>query len=226
MEIGVLALQGAVREHLNSLAACGVTAKPVKTLIELDGLNGLIVPGGESTTVGKLLVRYGMLEPIKLKAREGMAVFGTCTGLIMLAREINGYDQPCLGLMDISVKRNAFGRQINSFETDLSIPVLGVEPLRAVFIRSPEVTTAGPDTEILARYEEHIVLVRQGCFLAAAFHPELTPDTRLHRYFLQECCRSGSDAALDNRGHRCGNLAITYQKRAASRSDYRFKEGG
>lgn len=190
MEIGVLALQGAVREHLNSLAACGAAVKPVKTLSELEGLNGLIVPGGESTTVGKLLVRYGMLEPIKQKAREGMAVFGTCTGLIMLAGEIDGYDQPRLGLMDICVKRNAFGRQINSFETDLSIPVLGSEPLRAIFIRSPEVTAAGPATEILARYEEHIVLVRQGRFLAAAFHPELTPDIRLHRYFLQECCRA------------------------------------
>ena len=188
MEIGVLALQGAVREHLSSLALCGITGRPVKRLSDLDGLTGLIIPGGESTTVGKLLVRYDLLEPIGERAAAGLAIFGTCTGLILLAREIEGSTQPRLGLMDMSVRRNTFGRQVDSFEADLDVPVLGPEPLRAVFIRAPEVTVVGPRALVLARYEGHIVLVRQGRYLAGAFHPELTPDVRLHRYFLDECC--------------------------------------
>ena len=188
MRIGVLALQGAVREHLVSLERCGVSGKPVKHTADLADLDGLIVPGGESTTVGKLLVRYGMLTPIKEKALAGMAVFGTCTGLILLARHIEGYDQPCLGLMEMTVRRNAFGRQVDSFETGLSIAALGTEPFRAVFIRAPEVIRVDPSVECLAHYEDRIVLVRQGRFLAAAFHPELTADARLHQYFLQECC--------------------------------------
>lgn len=188
MEIGVLALQGAVREHLKSLELCGVGGRPVKKLAELDGLDGLIIPGGESTTVGKLLVRYELLDPIRERALAGMAVFGTCTGMILMAGAIAGSDQPRLGLMDIEVRRNTFGRQVDSFETDLTVPALGPAPMRAVFIRAPEVVSAGAGVEILARYEEHIVLVRQGRFLAAAFHPELTGDTRLHRFFLLECC--------------------------------------
>lgn len=188
MEIGVLALQGAVREHLWALARCGVEGRPVKTHAALAGLDGLVIPGGESTTVGKLLVRYEMLEPVKEKARAGMAIFGTCTGLILLASCIEGSDQPRLGLIDMTVRRNAFGRQVDSFETDLDVPALGPEPLRAVFIRGPEVLAAGPGVEILARHEGRIVLVRQGRCLAAAFHPELTEDARLHRYFLEECC--------------------------------------
>ena len=189
MEIGVLALQGDVREHLASLERCGVRGRPVKGPADLAGLDGLIIPGGESTTVGRLLVGSGLLEPLRAKAQAGLAVFGTCTGMILLARRIEGYEaQPSLGLMAITVRRNAFGRQVESFETDLFIPALGAEPLRAVFIRAPEVVEAGPGVEILARHGEHIVLVRQGRYLAAAFHPELTPDTRLHRYFLEECC--------------------------------------
>ena len=191
MELGVLALQGAVREHLWSLERCGVRARTVKTLIDLDGLDGLIVPGGESTTVGKLLTRYDLLAPIRERALAGMAVFGTCTGLILMARRIEGSDQPRLGLIDMTVRRNTFGRQVDSFETDLEIPALGPEPMRAVFIRAPEVLETGDGVSIMARHEGHIVLVRQGRFLAGAFHPELTPDTRLHEYFLQECCGAG-----------------------------------
>ena len=188
MEIGILALQGAVREHLKSLELCGVTGRPVRKLEDLAGLAGLIIPGGESTTVGKLLERYEMLEPIRERARGGMAVFGTCTGLILLAHEIEGSGQQRLNLMDITIRRNTFGRQVDSFETDLAVPALGPAPLRAVFIRAPEVLAVGAGVEVLARYEGHLVLVRQGRFLGAAFHPELTADTRLHEYFLKECC--------------------------------------
>ncbi|MGE5549068.1 MAG: pyridoxal 5'-phosphate synthase glutaminase subunit PdxT [Bacteroidota bacterium] len=188
MEIGVLGLQGAVREHLISLDRCGVTGRIVKKLADLDDLNGLIIPGGESTTVGKLLVRYELLQPIRERAQAGMAVFGTCTGLILMAREIEQSDQPRLGLVDMTVRRNTFGRQVDSFETELPVPALGPEPLRAVFIRAPEVVAVRPGVEVLARYEEHTVLVRQDRFLAAAFHPELTADCRLHQYFLRECC--------------------------------------
>lgn len=188
MELGVLALQGAIREHLRSLEACGVTGRAVKRAADLDGLAGLIVPGGESTTVGKLLERYELLAPIAERARAGMGVFGTCTGLILMAREIEGSAQTRLGLMDVTVRRNAFGRQVDSFETDLAVPALGDPPLRAVFIRAPLISAVGPEVEVLARHDGHIVLVRQGRYLAAAFHPELTADTRLHRYFLEYCC--------------------------------------
>ncbi|NLG83778.1 MAG: pyridoxal 5'-phosphate synthase glutaminase subunit PdxT [Firmicutes bacterium] len=189
MNIGVLALQGDVREHLLSLENCGIKGRPVKTPADLYGLTGLIIPGGESTTVGKLLERSGLLVPLRRQAEAGMAIFGTCTGLILLAKNIEGYEeQPRLGLMDITVRRNAFGRQVESFETELPIPALGDPPLRAVFIRAPEVVRVGPGVEILASWGDRIVLVRQGRYLAAAFHPELTPDLRLHRYFLQECC--------------------------------------
>lgn len=189
MEIGVLALQGDVREHLISLERCGVRVRTVKTGADLTNLDGIVIPGGESTTVSRLLVKSGLMELLRAKAEAGLAIFGTCTGMILLARSIQGYEaQPRLGLMEITVRRNAFGRQVESFETDLCIPVLGAEPLRAVFIRAPEVVETGPRVEVLARYGEHVVLVRQGHYLAAAFHPELTPDTRLHRYFLEECC--------------------------------------
>ena len=190
MEIGVLALQGAVREHLSALERCRVTGRPIKKLTDLAHLDGLIIPGGESTAIGKHLVRYDLLVPIREKALAGMAIFGTCTGLILLAREIDGYDQPRLGLMHITVGRNAFGRQIDSFETDLPIPAIGPAPFRAIFIRAPIVTQANAEVEILARYEQRIVLVRQGRLLAASFHPELTTDPRLHQYFLDRCVKS------------------------------------
>ncbi|HEX3045199.1 MAG TPA: pyridoxal 5'-phosphate synthase glutaminase subunit PdxT [Bacillota bacterium] len=189
MKIGVLALQGAVREHANSLRNCGV--EPVQVLYpeQLSEIQGLIIPGGESTTVGKLLIKYEMLEPITELGRKGLPVFGTCTGLILLAKEIIGSTQPRLGLMNIDVERNAFGRQIASFEQDIPIPEIGPEPFHAVFIRAPYITKVGADVQVLARLEEKILFARQKNFLAAAFHPELTSDIRIHQYFIEMCKR-------------------------------------
>lgn len=183
--IGVLDLQGAVREHLRMVAALGCEAVPVKKVADLEGLQGLILPGGESTTLGKLLHRYGLDEAIAERAAAGLPIYGTCAGLILLAKHIPGSDQLRLGLMDITVKRNAYGRQVDSFETDLDIPAVGPEPFRAVFIRAPYIESVGPGVEVLARHAGHIVLARQGRFLVSAFHPELTDDRRVHAYFLE-----------------------------------------
>lgn len=185
MRIGVLALQGAVAEHLRMLSELGCEAVAVKKVSQLDGLAGVIIPGGESTTIGKLMADYGFDHRLRTLAAQGLAVFGTCAGLILLAKEIEGSDQPRLGLMDVTARRNAFGRQVESFEVDLPVPTLGDPPVRAVFIRAPYLVRVGPGVEILARYGEKIVLARQGRFLASAFHPELTEDTRLHAYFLR-----------------------------------------
>lgn len=164
----------------------GVDARLVKTPAEIESCDGLIIPGGESTTVGKLMERYGIDEAIRKRAAQGMAVFGTCTGMILLAKEIEGSDQQRLGLMDMTVRRNAFGRQVDSFETDLSIPAIGEKPVRAVFIRGPFVIAIRGDAKALAALETgEIVMVRQGNLLAAAFHPELTADTRVHEYFAK-----------------------------------------
>lgn len=190
MKIGVLALQGAVREHCNSLKACGVEPVEIKYREELDRVRGLIIPGAESTTVGKLLVRNRMLDRIAELGQAGFPIFGTCTGLILLAKDIYGSDQPRLGLMDISVERNAFGRQLASFETDLKITDLEGPLFHAVFIRAPYIKDTGKEVTVLARLEEKILLARQGNLLAAAFHPELTRDTRLHQYFLEICKKS------------------------------------
>jgi len=187
MRIGVLALQGAFREHQKILAECGVESTQIRKNTQLDGISALIIPGGESTTIGKLMNEFGLLEPLIKMGEDGLPMFGTCAGLIMLAKEINGSRQTRMSLMDISVERNAFGRQVDSFEVDLDIPVLGAQPYRAVFIRAPYVTDVGSGVQVLAKYGEKIVLVRQGKFLAAAFHPELTGDLRVHRYFLEKC---------------------------------------
>lgn len=192
MKIGVLALQGAVREHRNALAALGMEPVEVRYPEQLTEVQGLIIPGGESTTVGKLMIRYGMLNPLVEMGRNGFPIFGTCTGLILLAKDISGSEQPRLGLIDMTVERNAFGRQIASFEMDMPIPALGEEPFHAIFIRAPYIIATGPEVEILARMEEKILLVRQGNLLAAAFHPELTGDLRLHRYFIERCCHGPS----------------------------------
>ena len=184
MIIGVLALQGAFREHQQALADCGVESIPVRHKEQLDKIGGLIIPGGESTTIGKLMLSYDLLEPIKVKGEKGMPIFGTCAGMILLAREIEGTEQPGLGLMNIRVKRNAYGRQIESFEENLEIPVLGKEPFPAVFIRAPYILEVTPAVELLARHGEKIVCAREGPFLVTAFHPELTGDRRLHQYFL------------------------------------------
>lgn len=186
MQIGVLALQGDFQKHLEMLARLpNVTSFPVRTRDDVLRCDGLIIPGGESTTVGKLMARYGMDEAIKQRAAEGMPVFGTCTGMILLAAQIERSDQPRLELMDITVRRNAFGRQVDSFETDVQVNCLGPKPVRAIFIRAPFVTQAGSEVDVLARLDAgEIVMVRQGRCLAAAFHPELTEDTRVHEYFV------------------------------------------
>ncbi|NMC83387.1 MAG: pyridoxal 5'-phosphate synthase glutaminase subunit PdxT [Armatimonadetes bacterium] len=183
--IGVLNLQGAVREHLAALDRLGLPNRAVRMAEELNEVDGLIIPGGESTTIGKLLDRRGLGERIKQRAREGMAVFGTCAGLILLAQRIELSDQSSLALMDVGVKRNAFGRQIESFEAEVSIPRLGEEPVPAVFIRAPIVTDVGAGVEVMAEYEGRIIAVRQGNLLGASFHPELTDDTRMHRFFAR-----------------------------------------
>lgn len=182
--IGVLALQGAFREHKWALERLGVEAFLALKRSDIQDCQALVIPGGESTTIGRLLTVFELMEPLRERIRGGMPVFSTCAGLVLLAREIEGSQQPRLGLMDITVRRNAFGRQVDSFEMDLKIPVLGKEPFRGVFIRAPYVLKVGQGVEVLCSIEEKAVLVRQKNLLAAAFHPELTEDLRLHRYFV------------------------------------------
>lgn len=183
--IGVLALQGDVREHIQAVCRAGGGAIPVKTREEIAGVDGLIIPGGESTTVGKLLDRFDLMDVVRAMPAAGKPIFGTCTGMILLAREIEASDQHRLGLMHVTVRRNAFGRQVDSFEED--VPVAGLEggPVRAVFIRAPYITDVRPGVEVLAMHQGHPILVREGNLLAAAFHPELTDDPRIHRLFIE-----------------------------------------
>lgn len=186
MKVGVLALQGAFIEHRKTLNALDTEAIEVRLPEHLDGLDALIIPGGESTTIGKLATTYGLIDPLREFARE-KPTWGTCAGMIFLAKDIGIDRQPILGLMDITVNRNAFGRQIDSFETDLAIKPLGDVPFHAVFIRAPVVTAVKDGVEVLGTLDDgRIVAVREGHLLATAFHPELTPDLRLHQYFLTE----------------------------------------
>lgn len=188
MNIGVLALQGDFAEHIAVLRRLGVHAAEVRLPRHLDDLDGLIIPGGESTTIGKLAVAFDLMEPLKAFGRT-QAIWGTCAGAIFLSREIR-QSQPLLGLMDIQVARNAFGRQVDSFETDLHVPALqevdpSGAPYHAVFIRAPLIESVKPPVEILSQLEDgRIVAARQGRLLATSFHPELTRDDRFHRYFL------------------------------------------
>lgn len=185
MKIGVLALQGSVAEHLDSLDQLGIDALAVRRADELDGLDGLILPGGESTTIGRLARLYGIDVKIKERAAQGMPIYGTCAGMVLLAREISSGEPAHLGLVDITVTRNASGRQVDSFETDLAIPVLGDEPFRAVFIRAPYIDRVGHGVEVLASVHGKPVFARQGQYLVSSFHPELTGDGRVHRLFAQ-----------------------------------------
>jgi len=188
LRIGVLALQGDFEAHVKMLADLGVEAKAVRLPMQLDDLDGIIIPGGESTTIGKLMVLYGLQEPLQQKIREGFPVWGTYAGLILLARETDNAlaGQPLLATLDIRVRRNAFGSQRESFETDLSVPVLGEAPFHAFFIRGPVVESAGPEVEVLATLDDGtIVAVRQGPILGTAFHPEVSGDPRFHNYFLR-----------------------------------------
>jgi 5'-phosphate synthase pdxT subunit len=181
MKIGVLALQGAFREHLDTLSAIGVAGVPVRLPADLDGVAGLILPGGESTVMRRLIDRWGLRGPILEIAASGAPILGTCAGLILMAREIVG-ESPILPLMDVSVQRNAFGRQLDSFETDLSVPVLGDMPVHGVFIRAPVIERTGPNVDVLARLDDgRIVAVRERNLIGTAFHPELAGETRFHR---------------------------------------------
>ncbi len=182
-KIGVLSLQGAFIEHEDSLQKCGAQPQQIRKAQDLDEVEGLIIPGGESTTIGKLMQVYGLDEKIRSRYEEGMPIWGTCAGMILLAREIADQQQPSLNLMDIRVKRNAFGRQVDSFETELE--VAGIGPSRGVFIRAPYVEKKWGDVKVLASYQDKIVMVQQGRLLATAFHPELTDDLSIHSYFIQ-----------------------------------------
>jgi len=189
--IGVLALQGDFAEHARLLVEAGAEVREVRLPSQLDGLDGLIIPGGESTTIARLLDAYGLLEPLQRLAGEDFPIWGTCAGAIILAKRAPGLDRPNIGAMDIGVERNAFGRQIDSFETDLSIPALGDVPFHAVFIRAPVITDAGPGVEILATLEDgRIVAARSGNLMATSFHPELTNDSRFHHRFAEMARRA------------------------------------
>ena len=191
---GVLGLQGDFAEHLTTLRDLGVEAIDVRRPEQLDEIDALIIPGGESTTIGKLAAHYGIIPKLKERAAAGMPVWGTCAGAIFIATDVPGHPHPLAGLMDMTVERNAFGRQVDSFEADLDVGPLGPEPFHAVFIRAPKITRVGPGVEVLARLgdgraeasgrEATIVAARQGTLLATSFHPELTHDARFHRYFL------------------------------------------
>ena len=182
--VGVLALQGDVREHVAALTAAGADPVPVRRLADLDGLSGIILPGGESTTMGKLLTLFDLLEPLRARIADGLPAYGTCAGMILLAAEVldGRHDQKLLGGLDITVRRNAFGSQVHSFEQDLDVQ--GVGEVHGVFIRAPWVERAGPSVDVLASVGEHPVAVRSGHLLATSFHPELTGDERMHRYFV------------------------------------------
>jgi len=182
VKIGVLALQGAFREHLRTLATIGVEGIPVRLPRDLDDVAGLILPGGESTTMRQLIERWGLRQPILDLASSGAPLFGTCAGMIVLAREIAGGEPPILPLLDVTVERNAFGRQLDSFEAELAVPVLGDQPVHGVFIRAPVIKRTGPDVDVLGRLDDgRIVAVRERNVLATAFHPELAGETRFHR---------------------------------------------
>ena len=182
MKIGVLALHGAVIEHIQILRAIGVEPVSVRLPEDLDGISGLILPGGESTTMRKLATRWNLREPIMALARSGAPILGTCAGMIVVAKEIAGGEEPVFPLIDVTVARNAFGRQLDSFETDLPMPILGDRPVHAIFIRAPIIERVGPGVEVLARLpDQRIVAVRQRNVLAISFHPELAGETRIHR---------------------------------------------
>lgn len=184
-KIGVLAIQGAFREHRRILEKIGVNTVEVRSKNDLKGIEGLIIPGGESTAIGKQLERDGFGDKVIELAKQGIPVFGTCAGMILLSKEIDQSSQYSLKLMDTSVRRNAFGRQIASFEADIAVKGLGETDFRAVFIRAPYILETGSQVEILAEYAGKIIFVRQGNILASSFHPELTEDTRIHEYFIK-----------------------------------------
>ena len=194
MEVGVLAIQGDFAEHVAVLSKLGVTAREIRLPEQLDSLDGLIIPGGESTTLSRLMTIYNLREPIVKMAVQGHAVWGTCAGMIMLSREITEQDPVPLDVMDIGVQRNAFGRQVDSFEQDLNVNALGGAPYHAIFIRAPVIIRVGQGVKVLSALEdERPVAVQQGNLMATSFHPELTNDYRFHSYFLD--LANGNDSS-------------------------------
>ena len=194
MEVGVLAIQGDFAEHIAVLGKLGVTAREIRLPEQLDSLDGLIIPGGESTTLSRLMTIYNLREPIAQMAGRGHAIWGTCAGMIMLSREITEQDPVPLDVMDIGVQRNAFGRQVDSFEQDLNVSALGGAPYHAIFIRAPVIIRVGQGVKVLSALEdERPVAVQQGNLMATSFHPELTNDYRFHSYFLD--LANGNDSS-------------------------------
>jgi 5'-phosphate synthase pdxT subunit len=193
--VGVLALQGGVREHVRALEAVGAEAVEVRRAGELASVQGLVIPGGESTTMGRLLGVFGLLDPLRREVTGGLPVFGSCAGMILLARDVldGRPGQPLVGGLDVVVRRNAFGRQVDSFEVDVDVAGVDGGPVHAVFIRAPWVEKVGDGVDVLARVDGHVVAVRQGGLLATSFHPELTRDIRLHRLFIDMATRRWED---------------------------------
>ena len=216
----MLALQGAFIEHVKAFRELGAGAREVRLPADLEGLDGLVLPGGESTTIGKLLAEFNLLEPLRAWARSGRPLYGTCAGAILLARDIGGLDQPLVGVMDIKVKRNAFGRQLQSFEADLEVPALGPQPVPAVFIRAPAIQRVGGNAEALASLPNGtIVAAEQGPILVTCFHPELTTDRRFHRHFLdlvRERTQRAAAPGLLRLGPRDGNVTSATTRRRRS----------
>ena len=197
MKVGVLALQGDVREHIKALEECGVHPLTVRRRSEIEKIDALVLPGGESTTIALLAQSFGVFELIKTRIGEGLPVYGSCAGMILLADRVLDAteDQETFGGMDITVRRNAFGRQVDSFESDLTVAGITAPTMKAVFIRAPWDEAIGPEVEVLASVKtsggvEHAVAVRQGALLATSFHPELTGDNRIHRYFVEQVCKT------------------------------------
>jgi pyridoxal 5'-phosphate synthase pdxT subunit len=211
VRIGVLAVQGAFAEHITLLRQLGVEAVAVRLPQDFEGLAGLIIPGGESTTMRKLIARWNLEQPIRDLAGKGAPIFGTCAGMILLSSEISDGDAPVFPLLDITVKRNAFGRQLDSFESELDVPVLGDRPVHAVFIRAPVVERVGPDVDVLAQLDDgRVVAVRRGNVIATAFHPELAGDTRFHRLVATMA------AAFAEPGEGSGRRPHPVRRRAAA----------
>ena len=206
MEVGVLAVQGDFAEHIAALSKLGVKAREVRLPEHLDSLGGLIIPGGESTTLSRLMTLYNLRDPLQQMAADGRAVWGTCAGMIMLAREITENDPVPLGIMDIGVQRNAFGRQVDSFEQRLDIKALGEDSFHAIFIRAPVIIRVGNNVQVLSALDDgRPVAVQQDNLMATSFHPELTKDYRFHSYFLN--LAQNSDGTLNGNGKILGNGA-------------------
>jgi 5'-phosphate synthase pdxT subunit len=198
VKIGVLALQGDVAEHIASLGDCGVIASGVRSKQEIQSIDALVIPGGESTTIAKLARAFGVFDLIKSRIASGMPTYGSCAGMILIADQIldGGVDQEGFGGIDAQVRRNAFGRQVDSFETDLTFAGISGAAFRAVFIRAPWVESVGTQVEVLASFNGHPVAIRQGHLLATSFHPELTGDNRIHRFFVDQLCKESLKAGI------------------------------